>query len=82
MSNPFDATDSNFLVLINDDGEHSLWPAFIDIPSGWSVALTASSRAACLDYVRENWTDMRPNSLIMSLGDVAKCELSTTKESR
>ena len=72
MSNPFDATEGNFLVLVNGEGQHSLWPAFIDVPSGWSVILAANSRVACLDYVRANWTDMRPNSLIRSLAEVAK----------
>jgi len=72
MSNPFDNQDGSFLVLVNDDGAHSLWPAFIAPPAGWSVALAQNSRAVCLQYVREHWTDMRPRSLVRSLADVAQ----------
>jgi MbtH protein len=67
MTNPFDNQDGSFLVLVNDDGAHSLWPAFIEVPNGWSVVLPRSNRGACLDYVREHWTDMRTKSLVRSL---------------
>lgn len=64
MSNPFDDTESGtFLVLVNEEGQHSLWPAFIDVPAGWQVAHPADSHQACHDYIEEHWTDMRPNSL-------------------
>lgn len=71
MSNPFDNKDGSFLVLINAEGQHSLWPSFIEIPNGWSAVLPATGRAACLEYVRQKWTDMRPNSLTRSLADKA-----------
>jgi len=51
-------------VLVNDEGQYSLWPSFKDVPQGWTVAKKSDSRAACLDYINQNWTDMRPNSLI------------------
>jgi uncharacterized protein YbdZ (MbtH family) len=54
MANPFD----------NDEGQHSLWPAFADIPAGWTSVFGKDTRKACLDYIEENWTDMRPKSLI------------------
>jgi len=28
MTNPFEDNESDYLVLINDEGQHSLWPAF------------------------------------------------------
>jgi uncharacterized protein YbdZ (MbtH family) len=62
-TNPFDDEDGVFLVLVNDEGQHSLWPSFADVPSGWSVVFGESSRSACLEYVEQNWTDMRPKSL-------------------
>ncbi|KUN18762.1 protein mbtH [Streptomyces antibioticus] len=64
MSNPFDDADATFLVLVNDEGQHSLWPVFADVPAGWTVALPATSRQECLDWVEANWTDLRPKSLI------------------
>lgn len=63
MSNPFDDEDGTFLVLVNDELQHSLWPSFIDPPAGWTTALPASDRATALAYVEEHWTDMRPLSL-------------------
>ncbi|CAL9556196.1 MbtH family protein [Streptomyces sp. enrichment culture] len=63
MSNPFDDQDGTFLVLVNGEGQHSLWPAFAQRPDGWTVALDESPRDAALAYVEENWTDMRPLSL-------------------
>ncbi|MER7780478.1 MULTISPECIES: MbtH family protein [unclassified Streptomyces] len=63
MTNPFDATDTEFLVLVNDERQHSLWPVAIDVPSGWTVAHGPTDRAACLEYVETHWTDLRPASL-------------------
>lgn len=55
-------------VLVNDEGQHSLWPAAIQpAPEGWVVAHAEDARQACLDYVNEHWTDMRPKSLIREM---------------
>lgn len=64
MTNPFDDPDSRYLALRNDEGQYSLWPAFIDIPAGWTVAHPKDTRQVCLDYIKHHWTDMRPQSLI------------------
>ncbi|WP_194892002.1 MbtH family protein [Catenulispora pinisilvae] len=72
MVNPFEDQDAEFIVLVNVEGQHSLWPASITVPVGWDRAFGAADRAACLDYVRDNWTDMRPLSLIQAKGDVIK----------
>lgn len=64
MANPFEDDNATYLVLVNDENQHSLWPADIDVPEGWRTALGASSRQDCLTYVEENWTDMRPASLV------------------
>ncbi|WP_406280436.1 MbtH family protein [Embleya sp. NBC_00896] len=63
MANPFDDTDGTFVVLVNDEAQHSLWPAFADVPAGWTVVHPEDTHAACLDYIEQNWTDMRPRSL-------------------
>jgi uncharacterized protein YbdZ (MbtH family) len=63
VTNPFDDQDGTFLVLVNDEGQHSLWPAFALVPEGWTVVLGEGTRAAALDYVDQNWTDLRPRSL-------------------
>jgi MbtH protein len=64
MSSPFDDAGKKFIVLINNEGQYSLWPSFAAVPAGWTIVLQASDRQACLEYVKEHWTDMRPKSLI------------------
>ena len=67
MTNPFEDEDGTYFALVNDEGQYSLWPTFAEIPGGWTVAFGEDSRAACLNFVEENWTDMRPKSLIKAM---------------
>jgi uncharacterized protein YbdZ (MbtH family) len=66
VANPFEDPDASYRVLVNDEGQHSLWPASQPTPHGWSVAHDTDSRAGCLEYIEKNWTDMRPKSLIQA----------------
>ena len=59
-ANPFEDEDGVFLVLVNEQDQHSLWPADLAVPAGWGIAHGAADRAACLAYVERNWTDIRP----------------------
>ncbi|ALR14447.1 MbtH family protein [Mycobacteroides saopaulense] len=61
--NPFDDDNGSFFVLVNDEEQHSLWPAFVDVPAGWRVAFGAADRAACLENIEQHWVDIRPKSL-------------------
>ncbi|OBH97761.1 MbtH family protein [Mycobacterium scrofulaceum] len=61
--NPFDDETGKFVVLVNNEDQHSLWPVFTDVPAGWRVAYGEAERAACLDYIDQNWPDIRPKSL-------------------
>ena len=38
-------------------------PARADVPEGWQVVYGEADRAACLDYIEQNWPDIRPKSL-------------------
>jgi MbtH protein len=67
MTNPFEDENGTFHVLINDEGQYSLWPSFVDVPGGWTIVRNSESRAACLEYIDRHWTDMRPKSLIKSM---------------
>jgi MbtH protein len=71
MTNPFDDPDGTFLVLVNEENQHSLWPSFADVPAGWTVAHGPASRQECLDHVEAHWTDMRPQSLIKAMSTEA-----------
>ena len=67
MLNPFEDPDAEYLVLVNDEGQHSLWPAFREIPAGWTTVGPKGKRQECLDWIEANWTDMRPRSLIAAM---------------
>jgi uncharacterized protein YbdZ (MbtH family) len=63
MTNPFDDAEGTFLVLVNLEAQHSLWPSFAQVPAGWRSVYGPENRASCLDHIREHWTDLRPLSL-------------------
>ncbi|MGG0663251.1 MbtH family protein [Viridibacillus arvi] len=63
MSNPFENENGIYNVLINEEGQHSLWPSFLVIPEGWSIIYWEESRQDCLEYIDKNWTDLQPKSL-------------------
>jgi glycopeptidolipid biosynthesis protein len=53
-TNPFDDDNGTFFVLVNDEEQHSLWPAFSDVPAGWRVVYGEATRAECLEYTEQN----------------------------
>ncbi|MFM1729453.1 MbtH family protein [Prescottella soli] len=63
-SSPFDDPQADYLVLVNEENQHSLWPAFADVPNGWVIAHGRASRHACVDYIDRNWTDLRPSAAL------------------
>jgi len=67
MTNPFENENGEFIVLVNHEGQYSLWPTFKEIPAGWSAVGPKGKKKECLDWVEENWTDMRPKSLIEAM---------------
>jgi MbtH protein len=73
VTNPFDDTGGVFRVLINDEGQHSLWPDFAEIPAGWRTVAGPDSRQACLHYIEHQWRDMRPRSLVVAMEGAPDC---------
>lgn len=71
MTNPFEDEDGEFMVLVNAEQQYSLWPTFRDVPAGWTAVGPRGSRKECLDYIEENWTDMRPKSLADQMSEDA-----------
>ncbi|GAA1484855.1 MbtH family protein [Brachybacterium fresconis] len=63
MMNPFDDTDATFRVLVNERGQHSLWPEAADLPRGWVAVFGPAARAECLEYVEASWLDITPRRL-------------------
>jgi MbtH protein len=52
-----------YKVVINDEEQYSIWPEHKENPLGWKDAGKVGSKAECLAYIGEVWTDMRPRSL-------------------
>jgi MbtH protein len=57
VTHPFDDEQGEFVVLVNGQGQHSLWPAAVRVPAGWSVAHGPAARQDCLDHVENAWHD-------------------------
>jgi MbtH protein len=66
-TNPFDDDAGTFHALVNEEGQYSLWPTFVPVPSGWTVAHGPASRQECLDHIEQSWTDLRPASLVRQM---------------
>jgi nonribosomal peptide synthetase DhbF len=62
MTNPFEDTNDSFHVLINEEGQYSIWPQSVEVPNGWKMLLTGA-RHECVDYVNEIWRDLRPHDV-------------------
>jgi MbtH protein len=56
--NALDDDIRSFLVLINDEGQHSLWPAAAAVPSGWLIGFGPDRRGTCMKFIEQNWVDM------------------------
>ena len=52
-----------YKVVINHEGQYSIWPDYKDLPLGWQSPGKTGTKADCLAYIKEVWTDMRPLSL-------------------
>ncbi|MDB5814211.1 MAG: MbtH domain protein [Rhodocyclales bacterium] len=54
----------SYWVVINDEGQYSIWPSDSAIPAGWKSVGKNGMKTECLTYIKQVWTDMRPLSLI------------------
>ena len=52
-----------YAVVINHEEQYSIWPAGQTIPNGWRPVGQVGSKEACLTFINQMWTDMRPLSL-------------------
>lgn len=61
--NGFTIDGEEFVVLINKENQHSIWPSKKAIPEGWSSLGFIGSKENCSKYIDEKWIDLRPLSL-------------------
>jgi MbtH protein len=63
MANEEREDNTIYRVVVNHDEQYSIWPADRELPLGWNDAGKTGTKAECLAYIQEVWTDMRPLSL-------------------
>ena len=52
-----------YKVVVNHEEQYSIWPVDRKNALGWNDPGTTGTKAECLAYIKEIWTDMRPLSL-------------------
>ena len=60
--------ETQYVVLVNEEDQYSLWPSGMTIPHGWRGTGKQGSSEDCKRYIDEVWTDMRPLSVRRSIG--------------
>jgi len=56
-------SEQQYMVVINNEEQYSIWLVDRDLPKGWRAAGFSGAKPECLAYIDEVWTDMRPASL-------------------
>lgn len=56
-------TGKQYRVVVNDEGQYSIWPVGRELPNGWSGVDHQGTEESCVRYIDEVWTDMRPRSV-------------------
>lgn len=69
-----------FLVVANEQGQYSVWPAQRKLPAGWRVVGVGepASQECCLDRIDDLWIDMRPAGLKHIQGESGFVERTET----
>jgi len=63
VNDPGKTTGNAFVVVVNDQGQHALWRAELDLPAGWRQQSADKPRRACLDAIADAWQDIAPASV-------------------
>jgi len=63
MDNLENTEVKDYIVVVNHEEQYSIWQTWKEIPLGWKQVGEPETKEACLNYIKEVWTDMRPLSL-------------------
>jgi len=63
---------SIYKVVVNHEEQYSIYPVDRDNPLGWNSTGKTGTKAECLQYIEEVWTDMRPLSLRLRTMDACR----------
>jgi MbtH protein len=65
---------TTYNVVMNHEEQYSIWPTYRDLPLGWQAVGKTGTKAECLDYIQQVWTDMRPLSLRKQMAAAARTD--------
>ncbi|MFJ4681220.1 MULTISPECIES: MbtH family protein [unclassified Kitasatospora] len=57
------SNEIRYVVAVNDEEQHALWPDGAPLPAGWRPEGFAGTEAECTAHVDRVWPDIRPLSL-------------------
>jgi amino acid adenylation domain-containing protein/thioester reductase-like protein len=63
VSQPGEMTPDASVVVINDQRQHALWQAELELPAGWRRTSAVMSASECLAAVARSWPDVTPASV-------------------
>ena len=49
-----------YKVVLSEEKQYSIWQNYRENSRGWRDAGKSGTKAECLMYIKEVWTDMRP----------------------
>ncbi len=61
-----------YKVIVDHEEQYSIWPEDREPPMGWRAEGKQGTKAECLAYIEEVWTDMRPLSLRKAMEEAAR----------
>lgn len=47
-----ESADTTFRVVLNTEGQYSIWPADREEPLGWKVLDKMGTQAECIEYIK------------------------------
>jgi MbtH protein len=56
------SAEDQYLVVVNDEEQYSIWFAGRQVPAGWTPAGRTGTKQECLGHIDEVWTDLTPRS--------------------
>jgi MbtH protein len=63
MDDQWDESRETYKVVVNPEGQYSIWFEDRPNPAGWRDVGKSGSKSECLSYIEKIWTDMRPLSI-------------------
>jgi MbtH protein len=68
MAEDDEEVTTQYRVVVNHEEQYSIWPAARPTPNGWREIDKTGTRAECLAYIDQVWTDITPLSVRQERG--------------